>query len=147
MDALAELQIQHACEKLMMEYCYRVDSGVASTVADLFTEDCVRIQGRNQTNGREELRAGFQMREDNKGRISRHVAHNTLLNIESDTRASGVTYLTLYRYDGEEGKTWAPLEQAQMVGDYCNEFVKTDKGWLIARQEIKFGFLNLEDNS
>jgi ketosteroid isomerase-like protein len=145
MGALSELQIQHACEKLMMEYCYRVDSGVASTVADLFTEDCVRIQGNNKTEGREALRAGFQMREDNKGRISRHVCHNTLLDITSETQAHGVTYLTLYRHDGEPERKFAPLERAEMVGDYCNDFVRTEGGWLIARQEIKFGFLNIGD--
>lgn len=148
MDALTELQIHHACEKLMMEYCYRVDSGVASTVADLFTEDCERKQGAQTTQGREALRAGFQVREDAKERISRHICHNTLLTIESETRAKGVTYLTLYREDGDPARKIGSMEnQPVMVGDYWNDFVKTDDGWRIARQEIRIGFLRTEGKS
>jgi SnoaL-like domain len=39
MDELERLLAERACERLIIEYCRRVDFGNARLIADLFTED------------------------------------------------------------------------------------------------------------
>lgn len=143
MDAQAELEIHHACLKLATRYCHVIDHGEGSKVADLFTEDGVWTSVENTMDGKDAIRAGFTARQDNKARMSRHVCHNFLLDIESETRAQGCVYLTLYRVDGDPDRKWSELNGPNLVGEYRDTFVKTEKGWLIERRETVANFVRV----
>lgn len=141
MDALERIEAERECLRLVTRYCHLVDHGAAAEIADLFTDDGVWTSPENTMSGREQILRGFQYRQDNKARMSRHVCNNFLVDFESDEKASGTVYLTLYRHDGEEGRRLSPLSGPAMVGEYRDTFVKTSDGWRISRREIEVNFL------
>lgn len=145
MDDKTRFEIEWACQKLVTAYCHFVDHGEASRIADLFTDDGVWTSPENTMTGKNQIRAGFQAREDNKIRMSRHVCNNFLLNNVSENEAEGVVYLTLYRCDGKEGRRVSPLDGPEIVGEYRDLFRRTDQGWRIARRETVVSFVRFDE--
>ena len=141
MEALQRLLIERECGALVTDYCHFVDHGEAARIADLFTKDGVWTSEQVTMSGRDELAAGFQRRQDQAARMSRHVCNNLRLEVIDEDHAQGTVYLTLYRHDGEPGRRLSPLEQPEMVGEYRDEFVRTSDGWRISRREIEISFL------
>lgn len=140
MHDLETLMIERACARLVTRYCHLVDSGAASRVADLFTEDGIWSSPEKTMVGRDEIARGFAARERNAARMSRHVCNNLLLDIEDGNTARGVVYLTLYRHDGEPGPRTSPLIGPVLVGEYRDRFVQTDAGWRFQRRETVISF-------
>ena len=140
MEIIEKMLIERECERLVTQYCHFVDHDEAARIADLFTEDATCRLTKVSMTGREQIRAGFQRRQDNKGRMSRHVCNNLLIDVVSSTEAIGTVYLTLYRYDGEAGRRISPLDGPEMVGEYRDRFVKTGDGWRIAHRSIVIDF-------
>lgn len=140
MELLEKIEIERECERLVTKYCHYVDHGEAAKIADLFTEDGVWQSAKTTMTGRDQVRKGFQRRQDNKGRMSRHVCNNLLIDVISATEATGTVYLTLYRHDGETERPFSPLEGPLKVGEYRDRFLKTKEGWRFARREILVNF-------
>lgn len=140
MNELAKLSIFYECQRLTVLYCHYIDHGKASKVAELFSEDGICMVG-GEYRGREQICKAFLMREENKGRISRHVCNNFVLNSVSDSEASGTVYITLYRSDGPEDRKFAELEGPVVVGEYRDKYVKTLDGWKIAYREVEASFI------
>ena len=61
--------------------------------------------------------------------------------MEDSDNATGVVYLTLYRYDGDPERKASPLEGPQMVGEYRDQFVLTSEGWRIKDRRIHVNFV------
>lgn len=141
MDALERLLIERECERLVTAYCHYVDHGEAGRIAGLFTEDGVWKSPEVTMKGREELVRGFGRRQAQTQRMSRHVCNNLQLEVQDESTARGVVYLTLYRSDGEEGRRVSPLEQPDVVGEYRDRFVRTEEGWRFAEREIEVSFV------
>jgi uncharacterized protein (TIGR02246 family) len=144
MDAMEQLLIERECERLVTRYCHYVDHGEAAKIAELFTEDGVWSGPGFELKGLEQVRKGFERRQANKARMSRHVCNNLLIDVVDASNASGTVYLTLYRYDGEEDRTTSPLEGPIIVGEYRDRFVLTDDGWRFARREIETSFMSAD---
>jgi hypothetical protein len=139
-DDLERMQIEQACLRLVTEYCHLVDHGEAARIADLFTDDGVWMK----TEGRAALQQFFQSRQDDIGRMSRHVCDNTLIDVLDADRARGVTYLTLYRHDGEPGRHVSPLVGPVLLGEYRDTFVRTPDGWRFERRDLIIDFMRTE---
>ena len=76
---------------------------------------------------------------------SRHVMTNHIVDVLDDSRAEGVTYLTLYRQVGEEApgpEEILPLEGPAAIGHYTDEYVRTPDGWRFQSRVLTFSFLN-----
>jgi uncharacterized protein (TIGR02246 family) len=108
-----------------------VDSGEAARVADLFTRDGVwtGADGRSMT-GQEEIRAGFAGRQSMTRRLSRHVMTNVLVDVRSDSEASGIAYLINDRHDGptDTPERPGPARHPKFVGDHHFEFRRSEDG-------------------
>ena len=141
MNAAERIEIEQACERLVMAYTHHVDHGEASRIADLFAEDGCWVAAGVEMEGRDQLRAGFARREANRGRMSRHVCTNFLCEIDDADHARGVVYLSLYRHDGEEGRPVSPLEGPVLIGEYQDRFVRTPAGWKIATRRLEVSFV------
>ena len=141
MDASERLQIERECERLVSRDCHFVDHGEAERIADRFAKEGVWVSPQVTMEGIDQVRAGFRRRQENRGRISRHVCNNCVIDVIDQDHAEGCVYLTLYRHDGEEGRGMAPLEGPQIVGEYRDRFVRTPDGWRFARREIEVSFL------
>ncbi|MGK0222213.1 MAG: ketosteroid isomerase-like protein [Limisphaerales bacterium] len=141
MNDLQRIEIEATCSRLVTAYCHYVDHGEASRVADLFTEDGIWASAENTMRGRAAIREGFQARQDNKARMSRHVCNNFHLHTVTESTAKGTVYLTLYRHDGAQDRQTSPLPGPLLVGEYQDQFVLTDEGWRISERTVKVDFV------
>jgi ketosteroid isomerase-like protein len=141
MDAVEQLHIERACERLINRYCHLIDHGQASQVADLFVDDGVWANPEVTRDGRAAIAKGFGARQANGARQSRHVCSTAVIEVIDNANARGVTYLTLYRHDGEPGRASSPLDgQPDVVGEYRDLFVRTSDGWRFKRREFVRAF-------
>jgi uncharacterized protein (TIGR02246 family) len=147
-DDAARLVAERSCERLMYEYARLVDSGRASGVAELFTDDGVwtGADGRS-LNGRAEVRAAFEGRQALTRRQSRHVITNVLIDVHASDAATGIAYLINYRHDtrGEEVERPAPARHPKFVGDYHLRFRRVNDGWRI--EALRFDLLFLRPSA
>jgi len=144
MDIAEKIQIERECERLITLYCHLVDHGEAAKIADLFTEDGVWESPEITMTGRDQIRVGFQRRQDQSNRMSRHVCNNLLIDIVNQTEAKGTVYITLYRHDGEDGRPFSPLDGPELVGEYRDYFLRTEEGWRIDHRTVIVSFLRIE---
>lgn len=145
MDISQRYEIERQCERLIQQYCHYVDHDEAVKIADLFTEDGVWFNVNATMTGRDGIRKGFQKRQDNKGRMSRHVCTNALIDVISETEALGCVYLSLYYHDAEAGRETSPTDCLQKLGEYRDRFVKTEAGWRFASREVVSNFWRTTD--
>jgi uncharacterized protein (TIGR02246 family) len=139
-----KLMAERRCERLVYDYAWLVDSGSASGVADLFTDDGVWVgdDGRGMR-GREAIRSAFAQREGLVRRQSRHVMTNLRIDLDGPDHAVGTAYLINYRHDAQGGvaASRAPAEHPKFVGDYHFTFRRTPDGWRIESLRFEIAFL------
>jgi len=147
MNALDQLVIQRSCERLVTLYTHYADFGSAERIAELFAEDGVWEAGAEiRFEGQSAIAQMMQGRRDMVGRRSRHVCTNLHVEVLDEDHARGLVYLSLYRHDFETDETTngPALETAPTaVGQYHDEFIRTEAGWRfqMRRAEIAFGTL------
>ena len=130
MDPMERLLAERECERLIYRYCHLIDHGEAAKVSDLFTDDGVWASPEVTRDGKDKIAKAFQARQDNTARMSRHVCSTPMIDIEDADTATGVTYLQLYRHDGEPGRRFAPLDNLpEFVAEYHDVFARTPDGW------------------
>ena len=95
--------------------------------------------------GRDAIRRGSQIRQDNVERMSRHVCNNILIDVIDENNAKGVVYLTLYRHDGKPERRVSPSDVPAIVGEYRDTFVRTPSGWRFKRREVAVSFIKTEE--
>jgi uncharacterized protein (TIGR02246 family) len=130
MNDLERLAIEHDCMKLMAGYCVHADHDQADEFASLFAEDGVWVQGSGgEIRGRDALRAYIRGR---PGRtLTRHLITNLLVNVASDTAATGIAYAVVFRDRDYDGSGSAPMRAPGGVVEYHDEFTRTAEGWKI----------------
>jgi len=139
-----------ACTDLVLDYAVYRDQGNVDGYAGLFTLDgSLTVQGKTTT-GREALRA--RIRQARSGPRTRHLVSTIRITPIDENRASGVSYATIYSARrpgiGADSATEAgPLmvKRFAAIGDYVDEFVRTDDGWRIHKRTLNVQFL-FEDN-
>jgi hypothetical protein len=141
MDDLQRLLIERECGRLVSLYCHYIDHGEGARVAELFTEDGVWSSPENTMTGRDGVHRGFMNRQNNAGRMSRHICNNLLIEVVDEQRATGVVYLTLHRHDGEPGRRTSPISAPTLLGEYRDTFVKTADGWRFQRRDVTANFV------
>jgi len=70
---------------------------------------------------------------------TRHFVTDIDFSEVNDVSAKGISYYTLYLYNGED-ETPYPLDGPFVVGEYHEEFVRTDNGWKIKSREARIIF-------
>jgi uncharacterized protein (TIGR02246 family) len=136
--ALARAEI----EALNVEFWHRVDHQNGEGVAELFCEDGVYSVPGGRNAGRAAIDQSYALRAARGPRVSRHVHSNLRLTVESPTRASAVSMLTLWARDGE-----APLALTLPVSvtDVRDDYVQGEDGvWRIQHRHLTTAFLGDE---
>ena len=129
--------IEQACTDLILDYAYYRDRPDADAFADLFAEDAeLRVLGQEYV-GREAI--GDRLRNAAGGPVFRHMMSTIRVFVQDDSHARGVSYVTVYSAAG--GTLPRPLTQPLGVGEYHDDFVRTDEGWKIQRREFVPVFL------
>ena len=139
MEPIDRLFAERACERLIVEFLYRLDLGDPSSVADLFTPDGVWEwpEGDRRVEGRAALRAYFGSRPVD--RLSRRSTSNILVTVDSAERAGATSYFTTYRVDGHTSGMVPPRLPVN-VGHYQDAFRKVDGVWLLASRSLFLAF-------
>jgi ketosteroid isomerase-like protein len=143
-EQLERLVTERACERLLYEYAWLVDSGAAGQVADLFTEDGAWLGADGGgLRGNDEIRQAFSRRQGVTRRQSRHVMTNVRIDHDGGDRAAGTAYLVNYRHDasGDAAARPAPADHPKFVGDYHLTFRRTSDGWRIETLRFDLAFL------
>jgi ketosteroid isomerase-like protein len=140
-EPIEHLLIERECERLVYSYCHVIDHGEAARVADMFTEDGAWLAPGVNREGKAAVAKGFQARQDNVARMSRHVCSTPVIDVIDADTARGVTYIILFRHDGEPGRKVSPLEGLpEIVGEYHDVFARTADGWRFKRREFVTAF-------
>jgi ketosteroid isomerase-like protein len=148
-DQFERVLAERACERVVLEYARLVDSGHASGIADLFTDEgeWIGADGRGM-HGKDEIRAAFTTREALGRRQSRHVITNIMIDVVGDT-ARGIAYLVNFRHDadGAVAAHPAPAGHPKFVGDYHFTFRRVGEGWKIVTLRFDLAFLRQRTHS
>ncbi|MEQ9643065.1 MAG: nuclear transport factor 2 family protein [Alphaproteobacteria bacterium] len=134
------MMIERACEQLSLAYAYHLDFGNFDALAKLFADDAVLHVGRMHYRNLDEIRTGVRQRYQQQ--VTRHVCTNLMVDVIDETRAVGVTYVTIYRhqYAGPEPSGEIAIRGPSFVGHYEDEFVLDRLGWRFASRRLNLRF-------
>ena len=96
LSAAERIEIERACERLVYVYSRALDLGDMSAAADCFAEhgSMARPMTPDQiVEGRETIRASLLTRP--KTLLTKHLATNIVIDVESPDAATGLSYLTM----------------------------------------------------
>jgi hypothetical protein len=131
-NELGKLLIERECGRLVNRFALLNDFGDHDGVADLFTADGSferPIAPGQPIVGREAIRSMLRARAP---RLSRHIISNIVIDVLSDTKAQGLSYVTFVSTTNVTGALPVDAEPHIFVGEYADEFVKSPEGWRFA---------------
>jgi len=137
---MIDISIERACERLVLDFAYYSDRQEYEALAALFTRDGTMVRPTGDSlAGRDAILKAYQSR--GAGRITRHVCTNIRIVVDSVDRARGLTYAVVYAANANqppEAHFGIRMEPRQLVGEFEDEFVRTDEGWRIASRRARF---------
>jgi len=131
LTASERLEIELACQRLGFAYLRALDQGDANAAADCFSEQGTLarpMQPQQLIHGREAIRASLQSRP--KGLLTRHLATNVVIEVESRDAASGLCLITMIGCTPADGAQ-APHESGGPLyfGEFRDRFVRVAEEW------------------
>jgi hypothetical protein len=141
MDRSQTEQIEQRCRDLVLAVTQYGDHGETVKAVELFAEEGTWIRGGRPFTGREELLASYDVQP--RSQVTRHVNGGTVITVQDENNAEGVTYYLAYRYnaDNEEAQLPLPLESPFSMGEWHDRFVHTAQGWRFASRATKRVFV------
>ena len=131
------LAIKDACQSVSVRFGRLQDSRSHDELAGLMTPDATYVRL-----GEELLVDAFiEWIKSTPPNKTRHFVTPTEIEIIDRDSAKGLTYYTLYLYGGDEDPPY-PLEGPFVVGEYHEDFARTDDGWKLRRREARIIFRN-----
>ncbi len=133
LGAIERIEIERACERLVLEYSRALDVGDMNAAADMFAVQgtFARPMAPDQViEGREAIRASLLSRP--KTLLTRHLATNIVIDAESRDSARGLSYLTMISTT-PPADTRAPFTSAGPLwfGELHDRFVRENGVWKI----------------
>ncbi len=130
LSAAERTEIERACERLVYAYSRALDLGDLSGAADFFAENgsMSRPMTPDQViQGREVIRASLLTRP--KTLLTKHLATNVMIDVESRDAARGISYLTMIATTPGEAK--APFDSPGPIyfGEFQDRFVRERGVW------------------
>jgi hypothetical protein len=139
------IEIERACERLILAYSRALDVGDMNAAADCFAENGTfsRPMAPDQLiTGREAVRASLLARP--KTLLTRHLTTNLMIEVESRDAASGLSYLTMISTTPAEGAQPPHVSQGPIwFGEMRDRFVRENGVWKFQERrgsiQVKFG--------
>lgn len=138
-DAAERHEVERACRELVLRAASRADAGDAAGLARLFAADGVLVRPNAQPlQGRDAIQAAYAQRPAD--RITRHLVTNTLVEVESSTRARAMSHVLLWTGSTNDpsGPQGRRAHARQLVGEFEDRFVLEPEGWRIQRRDARF---------
>jgi SnoaL-like domain len=131
LSAAERSEIERACERLVYEYSRALDLGELSAAADCFAANGSMSRPMNPgqiIEGRETIRASLLTRP--KGLLTKHLATNILIDVESRDAARGLSYLTMIATTPPDGSKPPYASQGPLYfGEFKDRFVRESGVW------------------
>jgi hypothetical protein len=131
LSALERMEIERACERLVHAYSRALDLGDLSGAADFFAEhgSMRRPMTPDQLiEGRERIRSALLTRP--KTLLTRHLATNIMVEVDSRDAAHGISYLTMIATT-PQGAEQPPFVSPGPIyfGEFKDRFVRERGEW------------------
>jgi ketosteroid isomerase-like protein len=134
MDDLTLIRIRLALQDLNTAFTHNLDHGKIDELVDLFTEDALYTHAKRRSEGKEQIRKLFLVRNEAGVRTVRHLATGLRLEIDSETAARGTSVCVTFAHDGPPP---APRATPHLVADFEDVYRLCDDGkWRIAVRHI-----------
>lgn len=130
---------EQACRDLVVQAAILTDAQNHEDFAALFADDGVLVRpGAEPLQGHRAIFDSYRSRP--AGRITRHLISNTLVALESETKARATSCVVLWSglANDAAGPFGRPAQARQVVGEFEDRFVLTPSGWRIHRREARF---------
>jgi ketosteroid isomerase-like protein len=139
----AERQIiEWECRQLALRFTALSDRQQWQAACALLTDDAVFARPTDPENplvGRDAILAAFESRP--AARITRHICTNLVTTARSEMQVSGHLYALLYTGDrSDDDADIIVADDKQLVGEFEDEYVRTEHGWRIAKRVGKLIF-------
>ena len=143
MDSLSRIEVERACERLILRFARLLDIYDYEGVLQLWADDGVlSALGRNHS-GHSGLRNWMKRRE--KDLICRHFVSNVMIDAIDEAHAVGFSYAATYRIRGWRGREPGPMNPPAYVAEYSDSFrCDPGRGWLFARREVTVALAGVE---
>ena len=135
MDQMDHLVIKDACQAVSLRFGRLQDERRHDDLENLMTADGIYVRLGEELPV-EAFIAWVKTTPPNK---TRHFVTPTDFSLVEADSARGVTYYTLYLYGDDDAAPY-PLEGPFVIGEYLEEFTRTDFGWKIACREARIIF-------
>jgi SnoaL-like protein len=137
---MTDIAIERACERLVMDFAFFSDQQDYESLSALFTPDGVmqRPSG-DPLVGRTAIIQSYKSR--GAGRLTRHICTNIRITVESEDRALGITYAVVFSANAArapEAHFGIKADPRYLIGEFEDEFVRTEEGWKIAHRRARF---------
>lgn len=131
LSAAERIEIERACERLVYVYSRALDLGDMSAAADCFAQEGSMARPMMPDaviQGRETIRASLLTRP--KTLLTKHLATNVMIDVESRDTASGLSYLTMISTTPPEGGKPPYVSQGPVYfGEFKDKFVRENGVW------------------
>jgi hypothetical protein len=130
LTAAERIEIERACERLVYAYSRALDLGDMSGAADFFAENgsMARPMAPDAVvQGRETIRTSLLTRP--KTLLTKHLATNVMIDVESRDAASGISYLTMISCTPGEEKPPFVSQGPVYFGEFRDRFVRENGVW------------------
>jgi hypothetical protein len=144
LSAVERIEIERACERLTHAYVRALDLGDMNAAADCFAENGSMARPMNPgqvIQGREAVRTSLHTRP--KTLLTKHLATNVVIDVESRDTARGLSYLTMVATTPPEGAA-PPFNSSGPIyfGEMQDRFVREKGVWKFLERrgsiQIKF---------
>jgi hypothetical protein len=130
-NAAERLEIERACERIVYAYSRALDLGDLSAAADFFAENgsMARPMAPDQViEGRETIRASLLTRP--KTLLTKHLATNVMIEVESRDAARGISYLTMISTTPSPDSKPPFISKGPLYfGEFKDRFVRENGVW------------------
>jgi hypothetical protein len=131
LSAAERIEIERACERLVYVYSRALDLGDMSAAADCFAENgsMARPMMPDQViQGRETIRASLLTRP--RTLLTKHLATNVMIDVESRDSASGISYLTMISTTPPADSKPPYVSQGPLwFGEFKDRYVRENGVW------------------
>jgi len=130
LTAAERIEIERACERLVYAYSRALDLGDMSGAADFFAENgsMARPMAPDAViQGRETIRASLITRP--RTLLTKHLATNVMIDVESRDSASGLSYLTMISCTPGDAKAPFVSQGPIYFGEFRDRFVRENGAW------------------
>jgi len=134
------ISIERACTRLVVDFAYFSDAQNYDALVLLFAENgsMTRPTG-DPLIGHASILKSYRSRPS--GRVTRHICTNIRIQVDSSDQARGLTYAVVYSANADDptdAHFGVQADARRLVGEFEDEFVRTQEGWRFSARRARF---------